>query len=71
VIQGEGCYETPTRAFKLRKGETLALPTGVPMRAVSTGSTVRYILAVIVYDASQPPTMRMDEATGPRLVACK
>jgi quercetin dioxygenase-like cupin family protein len=70
VIQGEACYETPTRGFKLQKGETLALPTGVPMRAVATGSTVRYILAVIVYDASQPPTMRMDEATGPRLVAC-
>ena len=71
VIQGEACYETPTRAFKLQKGETLALPTGVPMRAVVTGSTVRHVLAVIVYDASQPPTMRMDEATGPRLVACK
>jgi quercetin dioxygenase-like cupin family protein len=63
VIQGEACYETPTRAF--------ALPTGTPMRAVAIGSTVRYVLAVIVYDASQPPTMRMEEATGPRLVACK
>jgi quercetin dioxygenase-like cupin family protein len=71
VIQGEACYETPTRAFRLQKGETLALPTGTPMRAVATGSTLRYVLAVIVYDASQPPTMRMEEATGPRLVACK
>ena len=71
VIQGEACYETPTRAFKLQKGETLALPTGTPMRAVATGSTLRYVLAVIVYDASQPPTTRMEEATGPRLVACK
>jgi quercetin dioxygenase-like cupin family protein len=71
VIQGEACFETPTRAFKLQKGETLALPTGVPMRAVVTGSTLRYVLSVIVYDATQPPTMRMEEATGPRLVACK
>lgn len=71
VIQGEACFETPTRAFKLQKGETLALPTGVPMRAVVTGSTLRHVLSVIVYDASQPPTMRMEEATGPRLVACK
>lgn len=71
VIQGEACYETPTRAFKLQKGETLALPTGVPMRAVNTGSTLRYVLAVIVYDAAKPPTMRMDEGTGPPLVACK
>ena len=71
VIQGEACLETPTRAIKLQKGETLALPTGTPMRAVATGSTLRYVLAVIVYDASQPPTTRMEEATGPRLVACK
>jgi quercetin dioxygenase-like cupin family protein len=71
VIKGEACYETPTRAFKLRKGETLAMPGGTPMRAVVTGSTLRYVLAVIVYDAAQPPTMRMDEGTGPRLVACR
>jgi len=71
VIEGEACYETPTRAFKLEKGETLALPTGTPMRAVVTGSALRYVLAVIVYDASQPPTTRMEEGTGPRLVACK
>jgi len=71
VIKGEACYETPARAFKLRKGETLALPGGTPMRAVVTGSTLRYVLAVIVYDAAQPPTMRMDEGTAPRLVACR
>lgn len=71
VIKGEACYETPTRAFKLRKGETLALPGGTPMRAVVTGSTLRYVLSVIVYDAAQPPTMRMEEGTGPRLVACR
>lgn len=71
VIQGEGCFETPAHALKVRKGETLALPGGTPMRAVVIGSTLRYVLAVIVYDASQPPTMRMDEGTGPRLVTCK
>jgi quercetin dioxygenase-like cupin family protein len=71
VIKGEACYETPARAFKLRKGETLALPGGTPMRAVVTGSTLRYVLAVIVYDAAQPPTMRMEEGTSPRLVACR
>ena len=70
VIEGDACYETPSRAFRLRKGETLALPTGTPMRAVATGSTPRYVLAVIVYDAAQPPTMRMEEGTGSQLVAC-
>jgi len=71
VIDGEACYETPTRATKLRKGETLALPGGTPMRAVVTGSKPRHVLAVIVHDAAQPPTMRMEEGTAPPLVACK
>ena len=38
VIDGEACYETPTRAAKLQKGETLALPGGTQMRAMVTGS---------------------------------
>lgn len=71
VIDGEGCYETPTRAIKVRKGETLALPGGTSMRAVVTGSSPRHVLAVILYDAAQPATMRMEEGTGPPLVACK
>ena len=37
VIKGDACFETPTRAFKLRKGETLALPGGTPHRAVVLG----------------------------------
>jgi quercetin dioxygenase-like cupin family protein len=71
VIDGEACYETPTRASKLRKGETVALPGGTQMRAVVTGSKPRHVLAVIVHDAAQPATMRMEEGTGPQLVACK
>ncbi len=72
VVEGEACYETPTRAAKLQKGETLALPGGTPMRAVVTGSTPRYVLAVIVHDAAQPATMRMQEGTPPPpLVACR
>jgi quercetin dioxygenase-like cupin family protein len=71
VIDGEGCYETPTGAPKLRKGDTLALPGGTLMRAVVTGSKPRHVLAVIVHDAAQPATMRMEEGSGPTLVACK
>jgi mannose-6-phosphate isomerase-like protein (cupin superfamily) len=41
VLEGEACFETPTRAVKLRKGETLALPADVPMRTVVTGSAIR------------------------------
>ena len=71
VLEGEACFETPSRAATLRKGETLALPGDTPMRAVVTGTTRRHVLAVIVHDAAQPATMRMEEGTGPRLVACK
>jgi quercetin dioxygenase-like cupin family protein len=71
VLEGEACFETPTRAATLRKGETLAIPGDTPMRAVVTGTTRRHVLAVVVHDAAQPATMRMEEGTGPRLVACK
>jgi quercetin dioxygenase-like cupin family protein len=69
VVDGEQCLETPTRAYKMQKGETLVVPTGVTMRLVATGSTPRRGLAVIVYDAAQPPTTRMEN--GRQLVSCK
>jgi quercetin dioxygenase-like cupin family protein len=71
VIEGEACFETPTRAAKLQKGETLALPGGTPMRAVVTGAARRHVLAVIVHDAAQPATIRMEDGAGPTLVRCE
>lgn len=70
VLEGEACYETPTSASKLQKGETAVMPAGTPMRAVVTGSTRRHVLAVIVHDSSQPATTRMEEGAGPKLVVC-
>jgi quercetin dioxygenase-like cupin family protein len=71
VVEGTACYETPTRGFILQKGETLALPAGTAMRAVVSGSTRRHVLAVIVHDAAQPATMRMEERAMPQLAGCK
>jgi quercetin dioxygenase-like cupin family protein len=71
VIEGDACYETPTRAAKLQKGETLAMPAGTPMRAVVTGTSPRHVLAVIIYDSAQPATVRMEDGGGPKLVTCK
>jgi quercetin dioxygenase-like cupin family protein len=71
VIEGEACYETPTHATTLRKGETIAIPGGTLMRAVATGSAIRYVLAVIVHDAMKPPTMRMEEGADIHLAACR
>jgi quercetin dioxygenase-like cupin family protein len=71
VLEGEACFETPERGYHLDKGESAALPTGMPMRAVALGTSRRHVLAVIVHDAAQPPTMQMDERTGPKLTACR
>jgi quercetin dioxygenase-like cupin family protein len=72
VLEGEACYETPGRGFTLRQGETLAVPANTPMRAVVRRTTTRrYVLAVIVHDAAQPATMRMEEGILPQLAACK
>ena len=71
VIEGEQCLETPALATRMRKGETLAIPAGTPMRVRAIGPAVRRALAVIVHDAAQPPTMRMTEGSGPKLATCK
>jgi quercetin dioxygenase-like cupin family protein len=70
VLAGEQCLQTPTGATILRKGETLALPADMPMRAVATGTGIRYGFGIIIHDASQPSTMQMDEATAPKLAPC-
>jgi quercetin dioxygenase-like cupin family protein len=68
VVDGEQCLEQATRADTMRKGDGLAVPAGVPMRLVAIGNTPRRALAVIVHDASKPPTTRMEDP--PKLVRC-
>jgi quercetin dioxygenase-like cupin family protein len=70
VLAGEQCLQTPTGATLLRKGESLAIPAATPMRMVATGTGIRYGVAIVIYDASQPSTMQMDDATAPKLVDC-
>jgi quercetin dioxygenase-like cupin family protein len=69
VVDGEQCLETPTRAYRMPKGGSLAVPTGITIRLVATGPTPRRALALIVYDAAQPPPTRMD-TSAPKLVSC-
>jgi quercetin dioxygenase-like cupin family protein len=71
VADGQQCLETPDQTYVMNKGDTLVVPPGIPMRLVATGSTPRRALAVIVYDASQPPTTRMEGAAEPNLMSCK
>jgi quercetin dioxygenase-like cupin family protein len=71
VVDGQQCLETADRTYVMNKGDALVIPAGIAMRLVATGPTPRRALAVIVYDASQPPTTRMEGEAAPTLVACK
>ena len=64
VLEGEQCLETPTRAITMRKGEKAFVPTGTTMRLVAAGTGTRYGFGVIIYDASQPSTMQMEDTRG-------
>jgi quercetin dioxygenase-like cupin family protein len=70
TVDGEQCLETPTGAHRIPKGSSLAVPAGVTMRLVAAGSNPRRGFAVIVYDASQPPTTRTEELAS-QLVTCR
>jgi quercetin dioxygenase-like cupin family protein len=71
VVDGQQCLETPTRIYKMPKGGSLVIPTGVTMRLLATGTKPRRALAVIVYDSSQPPTTRMEMEPRPKFASCK
>jgi quercetin dioxygenase-like cupin family protein len=71
VLEGEACYETPTRAAKLRKGEALVIPADTFHRAVATGTILRHVLSINLYDSSRTSTTRAEENKAPVLVKCK
>jgi quercetin dioxygenase-like cupin family protein len=71
VVDGQQCLETVDRAFVMNKEDALVIPAGTAMRLVATGPTPRRALAVIVYDASQPPTTRMEGGAAPKLMSCE
>ena len=71
VVEGEARDKTPARGFtrrKARRSHFLPAPKCVPWSAVQRAGMV---LAVIVHDAAQPATMRMEEGTAPELAKCK
>jgi quercetin dioxygenase-like cupin family protein len=71
VVDGQQCLETPTRIYKMAKGESFVIPAGVTMRLVATGTKPRRALAVVVYDWSQPPTTRMEMEPLLKLDSCQ
>jgi len=70
TVDGEQCLETKDKAFPMKKGDTLVVPTGTTMRLVATGTKPRRAFAVIVYDSSKPPVTRLPMETASQLVSC-
>jgi quercetin dioxygenase-like cupin family protein len=70
TVDGEQCLETEDKAFPMKKGDTLVVPTGITMRLVATGTKPRRAFAVIVYDSSKPPVTRLPMETASQLVSC-
>ena len=70
TVDGEQCLETKEKAFPMKKGDTLVVPTGVTMRLVATGKMPRRAFAVVVYDSSKPPVTRLPMETASELVSC-
>ena len=55
-VEGEQYLETTDNAYRINKGDTLVVPTGVTMRLVGYSSpNPRRAFAVIVYDSSKHP----------------
>ena len=70
TVDGEQCLETRDKAFPMKKGDTLVVPTGITMRLVAAGTKPRRAFAVIVYDSSKPPVTRLPMETASQLVSC-
>ena len=68
LVDGEQCLETESRIYPMPKGATVVVPERETMRLVAMGASPRRALAVIGYDAAQPPTARPDNA--PTLLSC-
>lgn len=71
TVDGDQCLEIKGKAFPMRKGDTLVVPTGTTMRLVATGTKPPRAFAVIVYDSSKPPVTRLPIETASQPVSCK
>ena len=68
VVDGEQCTETPEGGQRLGAGQYYIVPDGVLHRGRVTGSDVRRLLAVNLYDAARP--VSHDPAEPPPLASC-
>jgi len=71
TVDGEQCLQTPDKAYHLRRGDTLVIPTGVTMGIIAIGDKPRRAFGLIVYDSAKPPTTRMPMDTASQLASCQ
>lgn len=71
TVDGEQCLQTPDKAYYLRRGDTLVIPTGITMRLITAGDKPRRAFGLIVYDSAKPPTTRMAMDTASQLASCQ
>lgn len=68
VYSGAQCVETASRAHRLIAGRSLVVPADTAHRGRVLGSIPRRALALVLHDASRPPST--DLAAPPRLTPC-
>ena len=60
ILTGEQCLETPEGRIPGRAGDGMVVRGDLPMIVRSTGSEIRRNFALVLHDAAQPVTTRLD-----------
>lgn len=68
LVDGEQCTETLGHGERLRAGQSYVVPDGVVHRGRATGSGLRRLLALNLYDAARPASHDLEEP--PPLASC-
>lgn len=53
VMAGAQCLDTPTGARRAQEGETMTVPSQIPMELHVTGATLRRAFALVIHDSTQ------------------
>jgi quercetin dioxygenase-like cupin family protein len=61
MLGGEQCAATPAGVFRAKVGDGLVLPGDTPMTLHITGTAMRRSLVLILHDAGEPPTRRVED----------
>jgi Cupin domain len=63
LLEGEQCVETPAAVLRAGPGEGMVVPAATPMSVITTGTSPRRVLSLIVHDGDQPSTIEVRDWT--------